>query len=227
MTFRGLFRVSMLAVAGIASAFPIQGFAAAQLAAGAKTSAQPTSTNPQQRQLQITFDPRDELNVTAFQLSVSFDASKLEALDLKFIDPYAQAPTPPQTDNTNGLITYIKGAAPVDQTKTGDVNIFYVDFYVKEGVSLDKDLLDIKIFADKSRQDFIEVTDPAFPNDPIHETVDKSPSGLGGISETELIGTFNDFAAEVPLPATWCGGLALALMVALYRVGRRVVMIQR
>jgi hypothetical protein len=218
----------MLVVAGVTLAFPIRGFAAAQLAAGAKTSAQPTSTNPQQRQLQITFDPRDELNVTGFQLSVWFDASKLEALDLNFVDPYTKAPSPLfQIDNTDGLITYIKGAAPVEQTKTGDVNIFYVDFHLKNGVTFDQDLLDIKIFADKSRGDFIEVTDPAFPNDPIQLTVDKNASGLGGIAATELVGTFNDFAAAVPLPQVWWGGLVLGLIAVLLKAGRRVITILR
>ena len=73
MRLNRLFGISLFC-AGIAAVFPVRTYGAAQLAAGAKTSAQPTATNPQQRQLQITFDPETEggngpYNVTSFQLS--------------------------------------------------------------------------------------------------------------------------------------------------------------
>src|SRR5206468_6108646 len=84
--------------------FPVWSRGAAQLAAGATTSAQPTSVIPSVRKMQLTFDPDVEAtsdvpgtriggpyNVTAFQLSVQFDASKVHVAslsDIQFIAPY-------------------------------------------------------------------------------------------------------------------------------------------
>src|SRR5256885_3287745 len=96
-----LSRVTVLAL--IASlAVPLFGYGAAQLAAGAKTSARPTSTNPQLRQMQITFDPDvlvgggdavgiPSYNVTSFQLSVKFDQQFVSVLPaVQFVGPYTQ-----------------------------------------------------------------------------------------------------------------------------------------
>src|SRR5438270_12704245 len=75
-------------------------FGAAQLAAGAKTSAAPTSTNPQQRQLQITFDPTfvntentADYHLDDFQLSVQYDATKLKVDSIFFVDPFTENQT--------------------------------------------------------------------------------------------------------------------------------------
>src|SRR2546423_13212323 len=93
--FRSLFVTPLCGVMAIWFATPA--FGAAQLAAGAKTSAQPTATNPQQRQLQITFDPEFITTTTApdyhldnFQLSVQYDQSKLTVGSLFFVPPFTE-----------------------------------------------------------------------------------------------------------------------------------------
>jgi hypothetical protein len=210
----------MLAVAGVSLAFPVRSFGAAQLAAGATTSAQPTSTNPQQRQLQITFDPRGDFNVTSFQLSVMFDPTFLEAMDLQFVDPYTQTTGhgPLTIDNTTGMISFIAGQAPVEQTQGGDVNIFLVNFqYLRDDTTFDDPFL-IKIFASEANNDFIGLTQPDAPT--AHFLV--KPTDDPGIAPTVLFKSFNELAAEVaPMPQAWIGGVVLGSLVLLRRMIRR------
>jgi hypothetical protein len=221
MCFRGLSLRALLAVAGIALAFPIRGFAAAQLAAGAKTSAQPTSTNPQQRQLQITFDPAvvpadstpstPDYNVTSFKLSVSYDAMKLKFKGVEFIDPYEGT----LVDlHVPGEIT-LAGEAPFDETQPGDVNLFSINFELRSTApTAFDDTLHITIFADPTQGDFITGT-PAF-GPPV--TTDP-----GHIEETALVGSFNQFAAEiageaaVPIPSVLPAAVCLFGIVAARR----------
>jgi hypothetical protein len=192
-------------------------FGAAQLAAGAKTSAAPTATNPQQRQLQITFDPEFITTVTSggdfrldnFQLSVQYDATKLTVDSLFFVPPFQEnipddfgptlagpafaAPTGPQGqfffDNGLGLISFISGFADPNNVPPGDVNNFLINFILKDGVSLDDELC-IKIFANPLNNDFTHGTDP--------NTGQTVTSFAPDIEPTELCLSFNQLAALVP-----------------------------
>jgi hypothetical protein len=205
----------MLVLASLELLFPIHVFAAAQLAAGAKTSAQPTSTNPQQRQLQITFDPAvvpadetpstPDYNVTSFQLSVSYDSTKLTFLGVDFIDPYA--PTLIKF-TTPGEIT-LGGSAPFGMTEPGDVNLFLINFKLKDTITLD-DTLHITIFADSSQGDFITGTPKL--GDPL--------TTQDGIQETALVGSLNQFTAELaaPTPSVLPAGGCLLGVLATWRL---------
>src|SRR5438309_7151006 len=103
------FFVSCVSAFAILSLAPVA-FGAAQLKAGAKTSAQPTSTNPQIRACQLTFDPdliadaaggggggattqptNPDYHVNAFQLSVKYDQTKVQLDDLLFIAPFTES----------------------------------------------------------------------------------------------------------------------------------------
>jgi hypothetical protein len=72
-------------------------YGAAQLKSGAKTSAKPTSTNPEEREIQITFDPAASgssvvqdpgYDVDAFQLSVSYDPTLMTLQDVNLLTPF-------------------------------------------------------------------------------------------------------------------------------------------
>jgi hypothetical protein len=223
-------RAVFLTVVILAFFTPSVAHAAAQLAAGAKTSAQPTSTNPQQRQLQITFDPGHHgkpqdggdksYNVTSFELSVKFDPNTVYATlaDIELIDPYnglgngnGGNADPPFIDNDTGLISHIHGSAPVEKTQGGDVNIFSIEFHLKDSVDLSKTQLTFE-FGAKGAHDFLGFTNPNDPSDQLTITGDGLADD-GFIQETMLQGTFNDFAAEVPVPQTiWVGAVLLALL---------------
>jgi hypothetical protein len=232
--------LSVSFIAAVAAAFPVRSFAAAQLAAGAKTSAQPTSTNPQQRQLQITFDPETEggsFNVTSFQLSVQFDPTKVQVSsqsDIQLVGPYTNPLTevseseggPPPSGQSNssvinnqtGFVSFIGGQAPVGNTQPGDVDIFSIIFTLTDGTSFDAPLF-FKIFGDPGNNDFVGGTDPNNPNNTI-----TTPAGL--VIPTTLMGTFNTFANQVaqgpaggvPLPgALWTGVMAASVVIAFAR----------
>lgn len=112
-------------------AFAPQAFAAAQLKAGAKTSAQPTATNPQQRQLQITFDPvqftpgegsegdpnTDDFRMNDFRLSVQYDPTVLSVQSIFFVPPFTE----------NGVITdsLASLAGPQASTPLGQQAMFF------------------------------------------------------------------------------------------------------
>jgi hypothetical protein len=157
-----------------ALALPSLSYGAAQLKAGAKTSAQPTSTNPQLRQIQITFDPDvvpDEVvttgggsfNVTGFQLSVQFSAGIVSVLspnNIQLQAPYSNSITSsvaganpaattsggPTVDNSTGLVSAVGGHAFVGTTSPGDVNIFSIIFTLDNNISLDQ-IMSFTIFA--------------------------------------------------------------------------------
>lgn len=164
-------RIGVLLFSAFAvAALPSLSHGAAQLRAGATTSAQPTSTNPQLRQIQITFDPDvipDEVsttgsfNVTGFQLSVQFDpgvVSVMSSNDIRLAAPYSDSSStasvgagPAATTtggpfNSSGLVSAIGGQAPVGATSPGDVNIFSITFTLNSDVSLDQ-LMSFTIFA--------------------------------------------------------------------------------
>jgi hypothetical protein len=207
--------------------FPIRSYAAAQLAAGAKTSAQPTSTNPQQRQLQLTFDPGDgHDHVTSFELTVQFDPATMyiaSLADIQLVDPYngfgngngGNALPPPIIDNQDGLIMHIQGSAPIDKTQGGDVNIFSINFHLKDGVSLSDTPLFFQINA-KGDHDYIGFTDPDNPSGPEVKVTGDGLAVNGAIEATTLVGTFNQLAAEVsPVPQAFWAGLALGGLIVL------------
>jgi hypothetical protein len=241
-----LSRVAVFAL--IASlAAPLFSYGAAQLAAGAKTSARPTSTNPQIRQMQITFDPDvlggedggiPSFNVTSFQLSVKFDAPFVDVLPaVQFVGPYTQTPggtigevgadgVPPPAgpatgaviDPAAGLISFIAGQAPVGNTQPGDVDIFLVNFQLKLGVPLDQ-VLTFTIFADPTKGDFIDGTDP-LTGQVVH-------TEAASVIPTTITGSFNDFTnqvnggASVPLPMGGGAGAVAAVLLAGMYYGRR------
>jgi archaellum component FlaG (FlaF/FlaG flagellin family) len=137
-------------------------YAAAQLKAGAKTSAAPTSTNPQERAIQITFDPAvipdsetdgpptdTGYDVNAFQLSVSFDSSLMTVGSINGVGPFNDVSSTPENppsdistaqpaDLSSGLLD-ISGDTGDDPTAAGpgDVNIFSVTFILNSDVSFD------------------------------------------------------------------------------------------
>jgi hypothetical protein len=188
-------------------------YGAAQLASGAKTSAQPTSTNPQIRSCQITFDPGVPLySLTSFKLSVQYDAQFLTVNDIQFIDPFVQtnavgtisnfdvAPTI-TIDSVAGLISGIAGHTS-DVSRPGeDVNIFLVDFTLKSDVPLDT-VLTFTIFADGPKGDFVAGTDP-LTGDVL----------VTGAAPTTIQFAYNDPADFVvlgaPLPSTAVAGIAI------------------
>ncbi len=210
---------------------PSLSYGAAQLAAGAKTSAAPTSTNPQQRAIQISFDPdvipdtgNGPYNVDAFQLSVQYDFSKVDvsSTDIEFISPFTEtnnlitgpagiaASSSFANFSTPGIIGNIAGNAPLAQTMPGDVYIFLVNFTLKPGVSFDEDLLTFTIFADPTKGDFIHGTNP---NDP----TDTAESQGAAVIPTTIVGTYNQLAAQVPLPSVFPAGLFAFGLLALWR----------
>jgi hypothetical protein len=193
---------------------PVVSRAAIQLANGAQTSARPTATNKALRKLQITFDP---FNVTSFQLSVEFDATKMQVAslsDIQLIAPYTPVGTP-TIDNSLGVVNNIGGSAAVGSTQPGDVDIFSITFTLLPGTSLD-DNLQIEIFADQALGDFIAGTDPTNPQSTI-----TTPAIL--VASAHVLGSFNEFDAQVggggggavPLPAAfWPGAAGLVLVAA-------------
>jgi hypothetical protein len=242
MRLHRLLSVSLVCAAIGIAASPVCSFGAAQLAAGAKTSAQPTATNPQQRQLQITFDPETEggngpYNVTSFQLSVQFDPTKVQVAsqsDIQLVGPYTdpgpitevgegENPPPPSggstssvINNVGGFVRFIVGQAPVGNTQPGDVDIFSIIFTLTGGTTFD-DPLFFKIFADPAFGDFIGGTNPNDPSDTV-----TTPAGL--VVPTILQGSFNQFANQiaqgpaggVPLPAgLWAGAAAAGIVIVL------------
>jgi hypothetical protein len=209
---------------------PSFSYGAAQLAAGARTSAAPTSTNPQQRAIQISFDPEIEasssFNVDSFRLSVQYDFTKIDVGpgDINFIGPFTEtnntlfSPTGPGIAassfaadfSTPGIIGNIAGNAPLALTQPGDVFLFSINFTLKPNVSFNDDILTFTIFAN-STGDFIHGTDPNNPNNTAESTgVDVIP--------TVLVGTYNQLAAQVPLPSVFPAG---ALAVGLLAIWRR------
>jgi hypothetical protein len=245
-----LSRVAIVAlIASIAA--PLFSYGAAQLAAGATTSAAPTSTNPTLRQMQITFDPEvtvggddDEIripsfNVTSFQLSVKYDQQFMTVIPpVEFVGPYTQTPGGPLTelggegvpppagpatgaiiDQANGLISFIAGGAPVGNTQPGDVDIFLVNFQLKDGVSLDQ-ILTFTIFANPVNGDFIEGTDPV--------SGDIAHSDAAHVIPTTIVGSFSDFTnqvnggSSVPLPAGAGAGAFAAVLLLGVNYARRV-----
>jgi hypothetical protein len=200
-------------------------YAAAQLKAGAKTSAQPTSTNPSLRQIQITFDPSispgivvdNGYDVDAFQLSVSYPANLMTVSDVELVNPFinggnaagpgASPATTPETgyvnDPVGGTISDISGVTPTNTAAgPGDVNIFYVDFTLDPGVSFDQEL-DFSLYANAANGDYISGYDPS--------TLSSTSTGADGIQSASVATTFN----EAPEPA--CLAFASLVLISLCR----------
>lgn len=235
--------VALLTLAGTQSNFGL-----AQLASGSKTSAAPTSTNPQIRQCQITFDPAitagpgasavPTFSVTDFKLSVQYNPAQLSLIDIFFIPPFNEnspliggatpGAAPAQAANfinntSTGIINNISGFAPPDPKTAGqDVNIFYADFQLNEGVPTNVPL-SITIFADPNDPtgpDFTQGTDPSTGN-----TVTTPPTGV--VEPTTIAFTFDEMtniANGTPLPASAsAGALTLGLLAGWRLLRRRLV----
>ena len=149
----GLTSLAMLAFS------PSQAHAAAALAKGL-TSAAVTSTDPQQRQIQLIFDPsisgpgpNTALNVQAFDLSVSFDMTKLDVTKVSFVAPFIPTGSGKGNDDEsedgsehekhgggNLSLQDVTAFAPPKLTMPGDVNLFSATFTLKPGVSIDTPL---------------------------------------------------------------------------------------
>lgn len=222
-------------------AAPSLTYGAAQLRAGATTSAQPTAAvGTALRQMQITFDPEvavdpaastlppPTFNVTSFQLTVKYDATKLTVSNsnIQFIDPYSQTPViiagegaGPASgsasnafiDPTTGTISFISGQAPVGASSPGDVNIFSI-FFTLKSTTLNTDGLTFSILADATHNDFIQGTNP---NDPNPQT-NKATSFGADVVPTTITTSFAAVQAaqanSVPLPA---GTIPCASMLGL------------
>lgn len=200
---------------------PIFSYGAAQLRAGAKTSAQPTSTNAQLRQIQITFDPdvipeegtgteNATYNVTSFQLSVKFDPTKVQVLSQSdvqlfgpFVPPFAGpaiTATPAigvpnsNIDNVAGVINFIDGKTTLGQSSPGDVNIFTVTFNLLGTTTLD-DLLTFTILGDPAPKDDSESPDFITGTDPL--TGFTLTSFGRDITPTTITSSFKGFAAQI------------------------------
>jgi hypothetical protein len=213
-------------VALLALGLSDRAYAAAQLRAGAKTSAAPTSTNPQLRQIQLTFDPDvvpaattpldSPYAVTAFRLSVKYDPQYVSVQDVLFVPPFvetggatggaATTGTPGQNfvnDPAAGLVSFIQGSASPQNVPAGqDVNIFAMDFVLNRTTNFDTPLT-FTIFANPATGDFIQGTNPSQPNDQI-------TTFPAGITPTTLVLTFNqatDQANGTPLPSGAAAGM--------------------
>lgn len=241
--------VQFMATAAIL-VMPICSYGAAQLRAGAKTSAQPTSTNPQLRQIQITFDPdvipeeggatdNATYNVTSFQLSVKFDPGKVQVLsqnDVQLFGPFvptfagpAFTATPTlgvpgsNIDNTSGLISFISGNTTLRQSSPGDVNIFTVTFNLLGTTTLD-DLLTFTIFGNPAPQGNSGSPDFITGTDPL--TGSTLTSFGRDIAPTTITNSFNGFAAQVgasgavPLPSGLWAGIVLMGAIAAFGTRR-------
>lgn len=195
--------------------------AAAQLAAGAKTSARPTATNPQLRQMQITFDPDVELpvahpdvpnySVTSFQLSVSYDPDLVSFNNLFFAPPFQQTPGSIfSNDPITGIVSNISGTASAASVPPGqDVDIFAINFTLNPLTTFD-DPLTFTIFASPIKSDFIAGTDPT-----TNQTIQ---TDAAGVEPTTIIVSFNQATAiTAPLPKSAYAGFAtLAALAAGY-----------
>jgi len=206
-------------------AFAFNTFAAAQLAAGAKTSAAPTSTNPQIRQMQISFDPDvaplepqvhpnvGNYAVTSFQLSVSYDPNLVTVKQLNFLAPYQlTAGTQPQNDAAAGIISTINGNAPIAAvagTAGQHVDIFTIDFTLNNGVSFSTPL-PFTIFG-AVNNDFITGTDPS---DNSTLTSKNLQQGDTNIEPTSINFTYQQMIDATPEPASLALlGFAIPLLV--------------
>jgi hypothetical protein len=213
-------------------------YAAAQLRAGAKTSAAPTSTNPQQRAIQITFDPvvtpdsesgpppnDPGYDVDAFQLSVGYDSNLMTIGSVDMVSPFG---TPSISAGISAAVVpggtlSVSGDTGNDPTAAGpgDVNIFSVTFILNSDVSFDQ-ALNFSIFgsngtpselvgaspSQNTGSDFIEGYDPL-----TGQYLDTFGSD---ITPTFITTTFNQATqatgggSSAPLPAgAWAGMLAL------------------
>jgi hypothetical protein len=242
-------RIGVLLFSAFAAlALPSLSYGAAQLKAGAKTSAQPTSTNPQLRQIQITFDPDvvpDEatpdggsFNVTGFQLSVQFSpgvVSVMSSSDIKLAAPYSNsistdsvgagpAATTTGPFNGSGLVSAIGGQAPVGATSPGDVNIFSITFTLNSDVSLDQ-LMSFTIYAQtySAPGTASPAGVPILGNDFISGTDPSNGNTIftpaAGVIPTTITGSFNSFSAQIAAAAVPLPAGAWAGMLLLAMLG--------
>lgn len=199
---------------------------AAQLASGAKTSAAPTSTNPQIRQMQISFDPDvapldvaahpdvGNYAVTSFQLSVQYDPSAVAVKQVNFLAPYQlTAGTQPQNNAAAGIVSTINGQAPlaaVAATAGQHVDIFTIDFTLNNGISFNTPL-SFTIFG-AVNSDFITGTDPSDNSQLTSTNTQQNPTA---IEPTTINMTYQQMIdATTPEPASLALlGLSIPLLV--------------
>ena len=200
----------LTAAAGVL--FPQISQAAAQLHAGAKTSAAITATSPAARQIQMTFDPdivgnatsgNYPLYVQSFQLGLSWDSTYLSYVpgSLTYIDPFYNPSESTPSATTIATLSGIQGAASSDSLVPGDVNLFSAWFQLQPGVPLDQ-IVSVT-FGAQSQDDYITGANPSDPsNSDLYETL----YGPGAIQSATASGSVQ--AGAVPLPAGGWAGLA-------------------
>src|SRR5437879_680465 len=137
--------ISAVAVFLAVVLLPSFSYGAAQLKAGATTSAKPTAAyGTSLYAIQLSFDPDVEggsFNVDGFRLSVQYDYTKIDVdnTNINFIAPFTEtqpiitgpgllAASSAHADfSTPGIIGNIAGDAPLAQTQPGDVYLFSID----------------------------------------------------------------------------------------------------
>ena len=215
--------IPLLAICALMMFGAQSAFAAAQLKAGAKTSAKPTSTNPQERAIQITFDPTvtpDSVggppppdtdpgyDVTDFQLTVTYDTSLVTLQDASLVGPFE---TPDDDEASPAIDTLgsftIAGSTNGDLTAAGpgDVNIFLADFTLNPGVSLDTPLT--FTIDGSGPDDFITGYDPFTGQFATSTDPDITPTVLTVTFNQATAQTGGGGGASAPLPAGALPGL--------------------
>ena len=244
-------RVVALCVALLSLVLTHFSYGAAQLAAGALTSARPTSTNPQIRACQITFDPLmsagaspgattvplSTLALTNFKLSVQYDPSLLTVNDVKFLLPYVEHNPLTTIGATPGAA--VGGTSQFFTTTVvnsnvailGNISGFTFPTSVPAGQDVDIFLVDFTLNEGVSMNTPLPITIFANPQtgdftqgtDPnTGQVVTTPPTGV--VVPTFINFTFNEdsaLAAGVPLPRSAAAGMVTLALLAGFGVVRR------
>lgn len=191
---------------------PVSVYAAAQLAAGATTSARVTATNPQLRQIQMTFDPAIAplstgpfYNVTGFSLSLTWDSNVLTYVpgSLQYCAPFS--PVTYQPVSSPGQLKNIAGEADPSMTSPGDVDLFSAWYQLQPNVPANS-LVSVTVQA-LDNTDFIEGGNSFDPGNPQLSVTSVGPNQIQPATATGAVGA-------VPLPAgVWGGLVALSALV--------------
>jgi hypothetical protein len=234
MCFRKV--TAAVVLVSLAALSPVLAYGAAQLAAGAKTSAQPTSTNPSIRQMQLTFDPDVELpgavtggpyNVTDFQLSIQFDPTKVHVAgpsDVQFVGPYTETPLSESGPSLVDPLSASPANTPASNVQIDNVNGFvhFISGFAPVGQTQGGDvnifLINFMLNGSTSLNDPLTFTifgDPT-RNDFIAGTNPNNPQDTAftpaaGIIPTTITGSFNQFAAQIAAAAAASAPLPAAL----------------
>ena len=216
---RLLHRLVCVLIAGSCALVSPAARAAAQLKAGAKTSAAVTATNPALRQIQMTFDPEivssvltlDLYNVQSFDLGLTWDPTLITYVpgSVSYIAPFAAPVTGAGPTLAPGVLSGITGTAPRASTVPGDVDLFSAWFQLKPGIPIDK-VVSVTFTAIDST-DFIHGINTLDPNNPAMDVTAMGPVQVESATASGAVGV-----AAVPLPSGAGAGLAaLAVLIPL------------